>query len=235
MIRAILFDKDGTLTDFRATWEAWMPETIYALARASGADPAAIAEAYGYDLQGGRIAADGLFVTATGDRVAETVGKRIGWPADRLADWLAPRQAATEQVAIPGLPGILARLRESGLALGVLTNAVAEEAEVQLDRLGLAPYLCRVIGCDSGYGAKPDPRGAAAFADDLGVPRQEVVLVGDGLTDMEAARGAGLRAVAVLTGTLGCDRLAEHAEIVLPDATHLPRWLEAQGLTIPRI
>ena len=235
MIRAILFDKDGTLTDFRATWEAWMPETVYALARASGADPAEVAEAYGYDLQGGRIAADGLFVTATGPRVAEIVGARIGWPADRLTAWLAPRQAAVEQVSVPGLPGLLHRLRRAGLSLGVLTNADVAEAEAQLARLDLAPYLDRVIGCDSGYGAKPDPGGAAAFADDLGLRRDEVVLVGDGLTDMAAARGAGLRAVAVLTGTLDRTRLAEHAEAVLPDVTHLPRWLSDQGMSIPPI
>ncbi|WP_299649302.1 HAD family hydrolase [uncultured Jannaschia sp.] len=233
MIRAILFDKDGTLTDFRATWEAWMPETIYALARASGADPAEIAESYGYDLQGGRIAADGLFVTATGDTVARAVGKRIGWPADRLAAWLAPRQAAVEQVAVPGLADLLGRLKRAGLALGVLTNADAAEAQAQLSRLQLAPHLDRIIGCDSGYGAKPDPAGAAAFADELGLKRETVVLVGDGLTDMAAARGAGLRAVAVLTGTLDRTRLAEHAEAVLPDVTHLPQWLATQGVPIP--
>ena len=33
MIRAILFDKDGTLTDFRATWEPWMGVMIRDLCR----------------------------------------------------------------------------------------------------------------------------------------------------------------------------------------------------------
>jgi phosphoglycolate phosphatase len=56
-------------------------------------------------------------------------------------------------------------------------------------------------------------------------------MVGDGLADLHAARGAGLRAVAVLTGTATADMLAPLAEAVLPSVVELPGWLDAQGAT----
>ncbi|CTQ32834.1 HAD family hydrolase [Jannaschia rubra] len=230
MIRAILFDKDGTLTDFRATWEWWMPGMIAALARDSGYDPVEIGAAFGFDMKTGRILSDGLFVTAPGHITTARVAERIGWEVHRLSAWLALRSREVRQVPVPGLPRLFAELREGGLAIGVLTNADEKEARHHLQQMGLAPLVDRLIGCDTGFGAKPDPAGAADFADALGFARNEVAMVGDGLTDMAAALGAGLFPVGVLTGTLDRATLSAHASVVLPDVTHLTDWLIAQGI-----
>jgi phosphoglycolate phosphatase len=58
---------------------------------------------------------------------------------------------------------------------------------------------------------------------------EAVLVVGDGLTDMRAARGAGMRAVAVLTGAMDEAGLAPHAEAVLADIAALPAWLDRGG------
>lgn len=234
VIRAILFDKDGTLTDFRATWEGWMAVTVSALSQESGMSAGVVGGAFGYDVVRRRILSDGLFVTAPGDVTAAAVARAIGWEARRVADWLAVRSRGVRQVAVPGAASMLGRLAASRLPLGVLTNATLVEAERSLSELGLRHMIGRVIGCDSGFGAKPDPRGAADFADRLGLTRSEVLLVGDGLADLEAARGAGLRAVAVLTGTQAAEAL-DGAEAVLPDVSHLPVWLEAQGVNLASV
>ena len=233
MIRAILLDKDGTLTDFRATWEAWMPTMIHALAHESGAEADTVAKAFGFDLATGRIPADGLFVTAPGHVVTAGVASAIGWPTARLSRWLAPRSHVVRQVMVPGVPQVLARLHAAGLPIGILTNADEAEAHRHLIGMGIGHLLHRVIGCDSGFGAKPDPRGAADFADALELPRGSVALVGDGRTDMAAAKGAGLVPVAVLTGTLGHADLSPLAEAVLPDITGLPAWLATRGIGVP--
>ena len=231
MIRAILFDKDGTLTDFRATWTGWMAGIVAELARDAGVPQRDVGQAFGYDVARRRILPDGLFVTAPGDVTAAAVAEAIGWDAGTAAAWLAIRSHAVPQVAVPGAAATLMHLAAAGLPLGVLTNAVAVEAERSLAALGLRGAIGRVIACDSGFGAKPDPRGAADFADRLGVARDEVLLVGDGLADLAAARGAGLRAVAVLTGTQTALALRE-AEAVLPDVSHLPAWLRGEGLLL---
>lgn len=230
VIRAILFDKDGTLTDFRATWEPWMASMIRDLAKASGAEAEAVADGFGFDLTTDTIPATARFVTAPGYVTVNSVAGSIGWPPARLSSWLAPRSSQVEQVVVPGAVETLAALSATGLPLGVLTNADEAEAMRHLGHMGATPHLHRVIGHDSGFGAKPDPRGAADFADRLGLPRDEVLLVGDGFTDMDAAQGAGLVAVGVLTGTLDRAALAPRARAVLPDLTHVPDWLQAEGL-----
>ncbi|WGH78943.1 HAD family hydrolase [Jannaschia ovalis] len=229
MIRAILFDKDGTLTDFRRTWEAWIPGTIRALARATRTDAALLAEIFGVDLAAGRIRPDGRFVTATHHETVDLLAPATGWSPEALAAWWDAATLSVEQVPVTPLDPFLAGLRRRGLALGVITNAVEAEAHYQLAGLGAAPHLDRVIACDSGFGAKPDPAGARDFAARLGLDPAHVALVGDGLTDMGAARGAGMLALGVTTGTLDAAALAPHADHVLPDITALPAWLDARA------
>lgn len=207
-----------------------MATMIRELARASGADAEAIADGFGFDLATDTIPATARFVTAPGYVTVNAVAQSIGWPPARLSTWLAPRSSRVEQVVVPGAVETLAGLSAAGLALGILTNADEAEAMRHLDHMGATPYLHRVIGHDSGFGAKPDPRGAADFADRLGLQRAEVLLVGDGFTDMDAAQGAGLVAVGVLTGTLDRAALAPRARAVLPDLTHVPGWMQAEGL-----
>ncbi|SFJ57040.1 HAD family hydrolase [Jannaschia pohangensis] len=225
MIRAILFDKDGTLTDFRATWDGWMPAMIRDLSRASGHPEQGVADAFGFDLGAGRLRDDALIVTAPGHVTVAAAARAIGWSARDLSAWIGPRSSSVRQVMVPGVPQVVARLVAAGLPLGVLTNASEAEARNHLTDMGIVDHITRIIGHDSGFGAKPDPRGAADFARALGLPPASVALVGDGLTDMAAARGAGLTAVAVLTGTLGRAALAPHAAAVIDDVTGLPDWL----------
>ncbi|MEM9795363.1 MAG: HAD family hydrolase [Pseudomonadota bacterium] len=229
MIRAILFDKDGTFTDFRATWEGWLPGMIDALAREAEIDPEVIADILGFDRASGRLSPDGAFVTAPKMATAQALAAVTHWPRHRIFTWITERERQAEQVLVTPLAPYLSALRARGLRLGVLTNADRAEASHQLEASGALPLLDRLICCDDGFGAKPDPRGAADFADALGLARHEVVLVGDGRPDMAAAAGAGLRAVGVLTGTLSAADLAPPAEAVLPDITHLPGWLSSAG------
>lgn len=226
MIRAVLLDKDGTLTDFRATWEVWLGEAVLALAESSDTPVARVAEAFGYDLERRRIAPDAAFVTSPDTVTAAGVAARIGWEQGRVVRWLAARAEHVPQVPVRGAAAAVERLVAMGMAVGILTNARRAEAVRHLGMMGVMPHLVRVIGCDCGFGAKPDHRGAADFADALGLARRDVLLVGDGLPDMGAARGAGLRAVGVLTGTLDAAALTKAgAEAVLPDVAQLPDWL----------
>lgn len=229
-VRAVLLDKDGTLTDFRATWEAWVGRAVFALAEETGTPFEDVAVAFGYDAATRRIMPDAVFVTSPDTVTAAHVGMRVGWPPDRVAQWLSGRTQNVPQVAVKGARVAIERIAAAGLPVGVLTNARRAEALQHLDALGLAPFLHRIIGCDCGFGAKPEPHGAADFADKLGLEPHEVVLVGDGLPDMKAARGAGLRAVGVLTGTQdAASLLAAGAETVLLDLSRLPAWLGING------
>ena len=53
-------------------------------------------------------------------------------------------------------------------------------------------------------------------------------MVGDSLHDLSAARAAGMRAVAVLTGVAGREDLAPAADVVLDGVADLPRWIDGR-------
>ena len=46
---------------------------------------------------------------------------------------------------------------------------------------------------------------------------------------VDAGRAAGMKCVAVLTGIAEAAELAPHADVVLPDISHLGAWIDAQG------
>ena len=229
MIKAILFDKDGTLTDFRATWEPWLARVVPDFAAAADADADDVAAAFGFDLATGRLAADSPYVTAPGQIISQDVASRTGWTVDAVEAWFHPRTADVEQVDVPGVSTLFDDLLRQGYRVGVLTNAAEADARHHLREMGLLDRLDALIGYDSGFGAKPDPAGAADFAARFDLAPDEVVFIGDGDTDIAAGRGAGLHVIGVLTGTMSRSDLAPLCDAILPDVTSLPGWLAARA------
>ena len=67
-----------------------------------------------------------------------------------------------------------------------------------------------VIGQRPGFPVKPDPGGALEILGVLGLPRADVLYLGDTATDMRTAANAGLRAVGALWGFRERAELAEN-------------------------
>jgi len=97
----------------------------------------------------------------------------------------------------PGVVEGLDRLRAAGLPLACVTNKAARFTLPLLDKTGLAPYFELVVCGDSLPRKKPDPlqltHGAARF----GVAPGDMVVIGDSLNDVQAARAAGCRMICV--------------------------------------
>ncbi len=225
-IRAILFDKDGTLFDFNATWAAWAGRF---LDEVSGYDPAraaALGARIGYDVAEGRFRPDSPVIAGTPAEVAARLeGALPGWSREAIAERII--EASLELPLVPPVPlrPLLGRLRLAGFALGVATNDAEAPARAHLAAAGVAELFDFVAGCDSGHGAKPAPGQILAFAEAVGAAPSEVLMLGDSTHDLAAARAAGARAVGVLTGVAGEATLAPLAEAVLPDIGALPGWL----------
>jgi phosphoglycolate phosphatase len=224
--RGVLFDKDGTLFGFEATWSAFAAETIAELAGGVPARAAALGEALGYDLGRRRFRRDSPVIAGSNREVAELVAAALpDASADAIEPWLAARAAEAPLAPAVPLAPLMARLRGMGLRLGVMTNDAALSAEAHLLTAGIAEVFDFVAGADSGHGAKPDPAPLRAFASATGLSPAEVVMVGDSLHDLAAGRAAGMQVVGVLTGPAEAADLAPHADAVLPDIGHLPDWL----------
>lgn len=228
MIRAVIFDKDGTLFDFRASWGGWTEGLIDRLA-VHGADPAALQAVLGYDRRFRVFRPDSPVIAQTTPEIADLVHPHVPGLSLTELNALMNQLAASAPMA-PAVPlrTVLGALRDRGLVLGLATNDTEAPARAHLEGAGVLDLFAFVAGCDSGWGGKPAPGQLLAFAEAVGVPPVQAVMVGDSLHDLEAGRAAGMKAVAVLTGIAGREVLAPHADVVLPDIAALGDWIAVQ-------
>ncbi len=228
---AILFDKDGTLFDFQKTWAPWTGEVICALADGDPGLRAALAEAWGYDMETGRISSGSIVVAGAVCDLAEAVLPLLPeHDRDSLLAHLLSTSARVEGVEVVALVGFLAGLAESGLQLGLATNDAESVARAQLRRVGVEAAFDFIAGYDSGHGGKPAPGMCLAFVAHTGLPPERILMVGDSPHDIMAGRAAGMQTLAVLSGVAGREDFAALGTPVLPDISHLPAWLRSRGV-----
>lgn len=232
-VRGILFDKDGTLIDFRATWVPAYRGVAEELAERLGGGPelaATLLAGQGYDVATGEFAPDSrlLWDSNEGIAAAWSTAPQIGGGVDVLEAVIRHFSDVGRYPpqAVGDLPALLDRLRARGLSLGLATMDDTAIAHAHTRYLGIADRLDFVVGADAGHGAKPGPGMALAFCRDRGLRPEEVIVVGDTPADLLMARSAGCAAaIAVLTGAMPRDRLEPHADHVLASVQELERLL----------
>lgn len=93
-----------------------------------------------------------------------------------------------------GIPALLAEIR---CPKAVATNKPGHWARAICERLGVISQFSVVLGDGDGPRRKPDPEMVEAIVAEANVPKSEVLLIGDGLTDVEAGRRAGIHVCAI--------------------------------------
>ncbi len=225
-VDGLLFDKDGTLFDFHATWSVWAGGVIRDLARGDRRKMASLATALHYDLAAGEFLPTSPVIAGTNREAARLMaGVLTDRTVDELERYLMMTVARAPQRPSLALAPYLEGLAAQGLALGVMTNDNEYSARAHLKSAGIEGHFSFIAGCDSGYGAKPAPGPLLAFARIAGLAPERVAMVGDSTHDLIAGRAAGMQTIGVLTGPASARDLAPHADIVLPDIGHIPRWL----------
>jgi len=123
------------------------------------------------------------------------------------------------------LPGVVEALDYlAGKAtLGIATGNVRAGADAKLAAARLAGrFALGGYGCDSHL--RPE---LVARAISRAGPHDEVIVVGDTIHDISAARACGATVVAVATGADPADKLA-HADVVMTTLRELPAWHAAR-------
>jgi HAD superfamily hydrolase (TIGR01509 family) len=213
VIRALLFDCDGTLVDnepvhYRALNEALLGEGL----TLSPAD-------YG--------ALTGL---PDDDAVRAALAK-AGRPADggRVAALVEAKRAAYRRSLAAGVspvPGVADFVKQAAAtyALAVVTGAWREEVETILGHLGVRDRFRAVVAREDCAAGKPDPApfraGLAALnaADPAPSPPLEArdcLVLEDSVHGIAAARAAGMRSVGLTTTQSGQD--LRDADLVAPN------------------
>jgi len=127
----------------------------------------------------------------------------------------------------PGVPEMLAELHGKGHPMAVLSNKPHPFTTVIVGRLFPGIPFDAVVGQKEGIPHKPDPAGALEIVRIFGLPPQDCMLVGDSTIDLETARNAGIRSVAVTWGYHDRAPLAESGPgLIIDQVGELPRVLE---------
>jgi len=190
MIKAVLFDLDGTLADTA-------PDLGYALNRMREAR----------DLPPLPLAATRP-VTSLGARGLLNAGFGIG-PGH--PDYGAMREEflqiyeeniCRETRLFSGVPELLDGIEARGLSWGIVTNKSERLARLLLDILGMTSRASCIIGGDSTPHFKPHPDPLFAACKTIREDASACIYVGDDLRDVEAGHAAGMKAAAVKWGYL---------------------------------
>ncbi|MEO0903271.1 MAG: HAD family hydrolase [Pseudomonadota bacterium] len=231
VIKGIIFDKDGTLFDFNATWGAW---TRGMLEAETGGDPVLfdrLADALGYDVETASFRPESMVIASTAGELAAMIQSVLpGLETDALLSRMNAAAAEVAQIEAVPLRDYFTQLRRLGLRLGIATNDAEAPARAHLDRAGVTQQFDFIAGYDSGHGGKPAPGQLNAFCAQTGLQPAQCLMVGDSTHDLHAGQAAGMRTVGVLTGPAPMAELAPFADVVLPDIGAIPAWLKSENL-----
>ena len=110
--------------------------------------------------------------------------------------------------------------------LGVITTRCRAHAEAFLEQQELRGLIHVIVGREDTWRIKPHPSPVRHAADELDVPVERCLLVGDTPADIYAARSAGARSAGVLCG-LGREAELERAgaDLILNTTSDLVSWM----------
>lgn len=229
-IKGILFDKDGTLFDFEATFAGACAAVLDDLAAGDPALAGEMAEAAGFDPVDHAFLPDSAVIAGSTDDLAALWAPSLNGLSGRSLsariDELFERHTRGRAALFPAVVEVLETLAALGLSLGIATNDSRAGALAHAGAAGIDGHFGFIAGYDSGFGQKPGSGMVTGFARHCSARAHEIAMVGDSLHDMMAARGAGAVAVAVCTGPATARELAPCADHVLDSLDALPSLAE---------
>lgn len=113
---------------------------------------------------------------------------------------------ADKTYAYEGMPQMVSLLHDNGVKVAVVSNKAQEMAELVVGKL-YGDVFDLVLGKREGVAAKPDPSMLLLALEQLGTEPQDCAFVGDSGMDMAAAVNAGAVPVGVLWGFRTADEL----------------------------
>ncbi len=191
MIRAVLFDLDGTLADTAPD----MARTVNAMRERRALPPVPLEVVRPHVSKGARGMIGAAFGLTPED--AGFAGLR-----EEFLDIYAG-QLCVESRLFPEMPELLSALERRPLAWGVVTNKHERFARPVMSGLGLGERAAVLVGGDTCERAKPFPDPLLHAAKALGIAPSAILYVGDDVRDVQAARAAGMPVLAAGYGYLG--------------------------------
>lgn len=184
MIKAIVFDFDGTILDTETPWFDVYVETY---------------KEYGVDLPievwSQVIGTDGIHILY--DYLQENATKEVDLQEVREITSKKHKQVMEKKELRPGAEAYFKEAKEMGLQLAIASSSSREWVEYFLEKFKINHYFEIIKTSDDVEKVKPDPALYIKAVDALGISANEAIAIEDSPKGAQAAKAAGLHCVTI--------------------------------------
>ncbi len=236
--RLVIFDKDGTLVDFAATWVPLIRERAQFLVKTLGGNgelEALLLTSWGIDPVTGKIDPRGPCPVSPRSEeivIGTMVLYQRGYPWDEAKQWVSQAFDRADEFTdrkstlkpVDGVSSLLRRLKRDGLSLAIATSDERRDTEAVLSSLNFVGFFDAIVCAGEVHLPKPHPEMILTICQRLSIPPQETIFIGDTVTDMMM----GKRAEVALTigivegGVTPREELEKVADVVFDSVRDLP-------------
>jgi pyrophosphatase PpaX len=211
--RSLIFDMDGTLT---RTNQLIFDSFNFIARKYCGKEyaPSEIVAMFGPP-------EEGALVTIVGEERLE----------EAMREYLAFYRSHHSEMAqlYPGIEELLKFARARGCRLAVFTGKGVHTTTITLEEFHIKHYFDLVVTGNDVVLHKPSAEGIRKIMDHFGSKPEEVLMVGDSVADVKAAREAGVKIAAVLWDSYAKEKvMAMQTDYVFHNVPEFRAWLEEQ-------
>ncbi|MEM2393947.1 MAG: HAD family hydrolase [Candidatus Bathyarchaeia archaeon] len=202
MIKAVVFDLDGTLVNFNIDYKTLRAEVrSFLITQGIPASILSINDSIFEMLNKTEI-----FMKNNGK--SPKAFKEIYAKVDKITEKYELEAAKTVGL-LPGVTDVLKALKEASLKIGLCTVSSEKTTNYILNKFKIGNFFDAVIPRERVKHAKPHREHLEATLKALGVKPEETLMVGDSVADVKCARELNIMAVGITSGVSNMKELAD--------------------------